>query len=1159
MRKSFYKLFAAMSIVLSVWSFCSLSMAQEVIWEHTVLNVTHGLAHDAVRSIFQDSEGYMWFGTENGLSRYDGYRFRNYSWDISDTTKLKDNWINTICEEENDILWIATYNGLHKFDKTTEVFTNYLYNKDDTTWSGQNAILDLVIGSDNNLWMGTENRGLVKFERNTEKFTFYPTEDQNLDWLPEIESDGQGNIWVTTESGELLRFNIKTEEYSSYKNMFADIIRKNSIFYTLKNSEDNEFYIAYSYGLCRYNSARDTIEFLPNKSLNKILKDDHINGIMIDDEGNFWINTFGGVYQLSPDMKLLYSATYNRPIFDFLGYLRTREILQSDDGTIWFNSPNGVHKLTKRLNYFTLYQHDEENENSLSNSTVETICADSNDNIWVGTNQGLNRINKSEKRITRFYSSFDKDSATLTGNGITSLYYDTKGTLWVGTHSGFNKLINENGAIEFQRFYLSFPDSSNIDENWVQDFYEDSIGNFWIMYAITKPVYFETRSGKMLRFVNNPDMKDFLRTSVGIKDQEPTGEMWAVGMSGTFLVIPPFKRVSDYDITSADVINLEHLGLDNAENLRQVVYYYRASNNVIWLGTNGGGLNRLDTETNADGSLKVTIRTYKASDGSYSSNIIFSILEDDNGNLWIGTDRGLSKFDPETESFVNYDVRDGLPGRSFYWRAAYKSRWGEMFFGMEDGLISFYPDSIRYNTSVPSIVISNIEVFTTSNAIESGKAVAEFQSYDKVIKLNYDQNFLNFEFAALNFYSQDKNRYKYKLEGYDKEWIDAGFRNQVRYFGLRPGEYTFRVKGTNSDGLWSMEEASIKIIISPPWWRSKIAYAGYFMLLLVIIYLFIKIRDRKLIHDKELLEKIVEKRTLELQEVNTQLKEHHEELEQQKEELQQTLNYLKETQAQLVQSEKMASIGQLTAGIAHEINNPVNYINAGIESLKTNVKEIGLILDLYRSITEENVREMLKTIRAEEEKIDIEETRKEIRNLIRSVTNGAERTTEIVKGLRTFSRLDENEIKPADIHEGIDLTLVMLHNKYKHHVEINKEYGELPPVECFPGKLNQVFMNILSNAIEAIPEKGTIMIKTWEVKSDNKVFISIKDDGEGMSEKTLSNIFNPFFTTKEVGKGTGLGLSISHGIIEQHKGTIKVKSTPGDGTEFIISLPIKQN
>jgi signal transduction histidine kinase len=375
---------------------------------------------------------------------------------------------------------------------------------------------------------------------------------------------------------------------------------------------------------------------------------------------------------------------------------------------------------------------------------------------------------------------------------------------------------------------------------------------------------------------------------------------------------------------------------------------------------------------------------------------------------------------------------------------------------------------------------------------------------------------------------------------------------------MQPGTYTFRVIGSNNSGLWNTEGASLKIIIRPPWWRTLVAIIAYILLLGGAAYTFIRVRERKMVRDRKILEEKIFERTEELNELNTRLEEHREELEQQKEELEQTLNYLKETQTQLVQSEKLASIGQLTAGIAHEINNPVNYINAGIDSLTTNVREIDQIMDLYQRLTKDNFDRQSELIRAEEEKIDVEETRKEIRNLLQSVRNGAERTTEIVKGLRTFSRLDENEIKPADIHEGIDLTLVMLHNKYKHHVKIIKQYGELPMVDCYPGKLNQVFMNILSNGIEAITEKGTITIKTWEDKPEKNVFISIKDDGEGMSESTLKNIFNPFFTTKEVGKGTGMGLSISHGIIEQHKGKIEVKSKPGEGAEFIIFLPVKQ-
>ena len=428
----------------------------------------------------------------------------------------------------------------------------------------------------------------------------------------------------------------------------------------------------------------------------------------------------------------------------------------------------------------------------------------------------------------------------------------------------------------------------------------------------------------------------------------------------------------------------------------------------------------------------------------------------------------------------------------------------------------------------------------------------------KEIDLSHDQNVITLEFAALNYIRSEENRYRYKLDGVDDDWVDAGTEHTASYQGLQAGSYIFRVMGSNNAGVWNTEGAQLKIHIHPPWWRTLPAIISYILILIFLLYAYIKVREKKLVQDKEKLEKKISERTEELQEANTQLEEHHEELQQQKEELQQTLNFLKETQAQLVQTEKLASVGQLTAGIAHEINNPVNYISAGIGSLEVNLNEIREILDLYNEISPGNVKEKLKQIEEVKERLDYKELIDEIKDLIKSIKAGSERTTEIVKGLRTFSRLDENEIKAADLHEGIDLTLVMLHNKYKHHVEIIKQYGELPEVECFPGKLNQVFMNILSNAIDAISEKGSIVIKTWQDKTNNKVFISIKDDGIGMSAKDISNIFDPFFSTKDVGKGTGLGLSISHGIIEQHKGSIKVKSELGKGAEFIISLPVKQ-
>jgi len=308
---------------------------------------------------------------------------------------------------------------------------------------------------------------------------------------------------------------------------------------------------------------------------------------------------------------------------------------------------------------------------------------------------------------------------------------------------------------------------------------------------------------------------------------------------------------------------------------------------------------------------------------------------------------------------------------------------------------------------------------------------------------------------------------------------------------------------------------------------------------------------------KKYLDLKVQERTAQVMQQKSEIEKINLELNRQKDELQKTLENLKQAQSQLVQSEKMASLGQLVAGIAHEINNPVNFISAGVESLSTNLEEIRQVLDIYHKITSGNVAEKLEEIEELKAKVEYKEAIREINKLIDSIKNGTKRTTEIVRGLRTFSRLDEDILKMADIHEGLDSTLILLHNKYKNRIEVIKDYGNLPLVECYPGQLNQVFMNILSNAIDAIEDKGTIAINTSA--SNGVIIIRIKDTGPGIPENIREKIFDPFYTTKGVGKGTGLGLSISQSIIEKHKGTIDVKSETGKGTEFVISLPVKQS
>jgi two-component system NtrC family sensor kinase len=307
--------------------------------------------------------------------------------------------------------------------------------------------------------------------------------------------------------------------------------------------------------------------------------------------------------------------------------------------------------------------------------------------------------------------------------------------------------------------------------------------------------------------------------------------------------------------------------------------------------------------------------------------------------------------------------------------------------------------------------------------------------------------------------------------------------------------------------------------------------------------------ERIIREQNSILEEKVKARTLELEQSNVELNE--------------TYNDLKQTQSKLVESEKMASLGQLTAGIAHEINNPINFVTANVAPLKRDIEDLMILIDKYEALDpKKDIDEQLAAVRALAEELEIDFLKTEIDELISGIREGAERTAEIVKGLRNFSRLDEGDLKFANINDGIESTIRILDNELnENQMKIVRELGELDAIECYPGKLNQLFMNLLTNSIQAIKSKkgieGVIEIKS--VQKEQGIEIRFKDNGMGMSDETKNKIFEPFFTTKDVGEGTGLGLSIAYSIVEMHNGTIKVESEFGHSTEFIIQLPLTQS
>jgi len=424
------------------------------------------------------------------------------------------------------------------------------------------------------------------------------------------------------------------------------------------------------------------------------------------------------------------------------------------------------------------------------------------------------------------------------------------------------------------------------------------------------------------------------------------------------------------------------------------------------------------------------------------------------------------------------------------------------------------------NLNIPPILITTFKV---SDKIKKN----DITETDK-FKLSYKDKYYTFEFAALDYRNPAKNHYAYMMEGIDKDWIYSGTRRFATYTNFPPGYYTFRAKVSNNDGLWNEKGVSLQITISPPLWRTWWFKVITPIFLFGIAILGHKLRVRNMEAKKKSLENTVRKRTTELEEKNKQLTD--------------ALIVLKDSQSQLAHSEKMTALGNLAAGVSHEINTPIGALNSASDTSRRSIEKIIDTLNEYSTLNEIH----------QDEKFRVALNILKITNKMK--VQASERVTKITQGLKDFARLDMKEFQEADINKLIENILTLLNNKFQNRISVIRSFGEIPRIPCYSNQLTQTFMNIINNASEAIKDRGTITIQTAREK--DTINVRISDNGVGIKEGNLGKIFNPGFTTKGVGVGTGLGLSISYRIIKAHKGKIEVHSEFGKGTDIIVTLPI---
>ncbi len=1123
-----------------------------------------GLSHNSVYTIFQDSRGYMWFGTQDGLNRYDGYEIKVYKNLVNDPTSIDNNWITEIFEDSKGNLWVCTSGGsttasggLNKYDHDTDSFERVVFSEEQedvyVVWS-------ITEDHDENIWVGT-NDGLFVLADKSERFKKFEHQGEisgslSHNHINDVYVDRAGIVWIGTAGGGINKYHKETNSFSSYKQtgLHEQGLKSDDVVDVLEDSE-GIIWAATRNGLSRLDSfiGDFSTQFFDSER-DRGFAGNHYKAIYEDQNHELWAGLFGGgLRKIDRDNGTVrvYRNIPGRP--KSLGSDDVHALWQDHAGILWVGTGNGVAYVDLNAGYFSLLRHEGSNKNSLNDNAVKSIYVDpvQEGKLWIGTESGgLNRFDQNTGQVDHFVNR-QGDPSSIDNNLVYSVLVDHKGTLWAGTWSGLNKLDRRTG-----RFTHFLTDHPNHFYKRIRFLYEapSEPGVLWIAAGGGGLVRFEPISGKLDRYLSDPDDAYTINADwVSAIFEDSKGRLWVGASTG---------GLNQFHRDTETFTRYQHeYGVSTSLASREVNAITETPDGIIWLATNAG-LAKFDAAKNE-------FYHYTEQNSGIPDNTIVGLLVDNN-QLWMSTLKGISKFDPESEYFENYGVEQGLQGRAFNLFAYHKGGDGKFYFGGPNGLNFFSPEEIYGNPVPPKLDIVDFKLFDVSVRPGENSLLAHHISTVNRIELPNNQNDLSFDYVGLHFSNSKKNRYEYMLEKYDRTWREGDASRNAKYTSLNPGNYVFKVRASNANGVWTPAARMIEISVGLPWWRKGWAFIVYAVILGACVFvvdryqrirLLRKERETAQIREAELRAQAAQLKARALEAENDRKEIELKKAEQLKEAydaLQESMNNLKRTQRQLVQAEKMASLGQLTAGIAHEIKNPLNFVIN------------------FAGLTRSLVSELGATLFGDEHAID-KDRREEIQDMISMLELNAERINEhglradsIVQGMMEHSRPSVQEAEPTNLTRTLDLAIDLALNGLKIEFadikfDIIREYDEsIGNVNLIPQDFTRVIINILDNALYAVREyaagnddefKPEIVVYT--AREGKNVVIKISDNGPGISEETKAKIFDPFFTTKPAGSGnTGLGLSLSHDIISQgHHGSLEVESEPGKGTTFIIRIP----
>ncbi len=1138
-----------MVLVLLSCSLLGHAQYNELKFEHLLKE--DGLSSSDVTSVVQDKQGFIWIGTIDGLNRYDGYTIKTYRNDQEDSTSLCDNKISVLFVDHQGVLWIGTENsGLSRYNQNTDSFTNFAPQVYEQHSLSFHYVTSITEDANKQLWVGTLS-GLNKFDRKNQRFDQYfrgirlqvtpetivhlkerglpnrfltalhrlqkkefyshssflaalqklvpPTDLKPYEHLIQsymhvstqaenirsLEADTKGNIWIGLEQEGLALFNPASGRMNRYRHQPGDQ-------HSLSNNEimsleldGNQLWIGTrGGGLNRLDIAQDKVYRYP------YLKErSHIKDILKDSKNTIW---YGDGFALS---------RYNRQEDSFTTYetynsrstgqatLAVNALYEDVQGTLWVACFQGGVVRTVVNNPFIHFSQNASARNGLTKSSVSTVLKDSKGNLWVGYyTMGID-VWDAQTNTKTHYTYKAGDPHSLGEGTVFKIFESSDGTIWVGTYRGGLQYFDTTRK-RFVSYRHEPGNPKSINGNDIRDIAEDKQQNLWIAVHGGGIDKLDRKSNTFTHYrANYSDWQHSLANNwVFTVLADNKNRIWVGSVAGVSILAPGKRDFISY--------NQQNSALSH-NNVRSI-FSDKAGN--VWVGTENG-LNLFDEQ-----QKDFVVYTEK---NGLANNFIMGGVADKKGNLWISTNNGLSKFNAATQTFRNYSRLDGLQSNEFFPGAYSKGEENEVYFGGKNGLSVFNPEHIRDNPYKTPVVITDFKLFNKQVLV--GKEQSPLRnniSQTREITLEHDQNVMSFEFVGLNLVRPEKNQYAYRMEGFEKNWNFVGNRRDATYTNLDPGEYTFRVKAANNDGLWNEQETLLKIIIRPPFWRTGWAYAFYACCILGLLYGYRSVtlyRERQ--KNKLRLEKLEAEKTHELDTLK--------------------LNFF--------------------ANISHEFRTPLTLIGDPVDKL---VREGGAMpseerLGLYQLIQRNSslllrlISQLLDVSEADAGMMKLKVVKWDMVQFARSIADMFSYKAERNNIVYLFN----SDTEAAEVYFDPDKLEKILYNLLSNAFKFTPEYGKIA-----------VNLSLVSDA-RLLPSRLAAKDSSPGVYAR----IEVEDTGVGIPQEEKDRIFERFFQVEKKGyrkKGAGIGLTLVKQLVERHYGDIAVASEMGEGSKFTIWLPV---